>query len=327
MRAVLGRVHLGERLRRAARRRHAPDAALEIRRVDDRAVRPPRAAAGRRRVGQDLRRSSGRLDRPKLAAGEESDRPAVGGPERKRRSLGPRDRRDVARAQRAHPQLPPAPNATLAPLGDTTGGAASSPVSCQDVRRGSRRRRRAARGERAGAASGAPPAAAAGPTDRSRRRHSGRRSGDAGAEPRRSSAARASGRPPTASARPDPWPGTSARRGRAPPERTGAAARSDADRRAGSPRSATPGSCPRRPSGRRHLVDDAAEREDVGARVGLLALELFRRHVLERAQDRSRLGQVLLLPMTVGSDVASGAEPAAAIPSRARSRAASRRTS
>ena len=36
---------------------------------------------------------------------------------------------------------------------------------------------------------------------------------------------------------------------------------------------------------RRHLVDQRAEREDVGARVGVLAFELLGRHVLERAED------------------------------------------
>ena len=36
-----------------------------------------------------------------------------------------------------------------------------------------------------------------------------------------------------------------------------------------------------------HLVEHRAEREDVGARVGLLALDLLRRHVLKRAEDRA----------------------------------------
>ena len=38
-----------------------------------------------------------------------------------------------------------------------------------------------------------------------------------------------------------------------------------------------------------------AEREDVGPRIGLLPLELLRRHVLERAEDRALLRQVRLL--------------------------------
>ncbi len=41
----------------------------------------------------------------------------------------------------------------------------------------------------------------------------------------------------------------------------------------------------------RHLVEHRAEGEDVAARVGLLALELFGRHVLECAKDRAALGQ------------------------------------
>ena len=40
-----------------------------------------------------------------------------------------------------------------------------------------------------------------------------------------------------------------------------------------------------------HLVDHGAEREDVGARVGLFAVELFRRHVLQGAEDRASAGQ------------------------------------
>ncbi len=44
----------------------------------------------------------------------------------------------------------------------------------------------------------------------------------------------------------------------------------------------------------RHLVEHRAEGEDVGARVGLLALELLGRHVLERPEDRAFLRQALL---------------------------------
>lgn len=40
-----------------------------------------------------------------------------------------------------------------------------------------------------------------------------------------------------------------------------------------------------RPPARHHLVDEGTERKDVRARVGLLALDLFGRHVLKRAQD------------------------------------------
>ena len=43
---------------------------------------------------------------------------------------------------------------------------------------------------------------------------------------------------------------------------------------------------------RRHLVEHGAEGEDVGARVGVLALELLGRHVLERAEDRAFLREV-----------------------------------
>src|SRR6185503_7591781 len=44
---------------------------------------------------------------------------------------------------------------------------------------------------------------------------------------------------------------------------------------------------------RRHLVEHAAQRPDVAAGVGLLALELLRRHVLERADDRAFGGERL----------------------------------
>ena len=42
----------------------------------------------------------------------------------------------------------------------------------------------------------------------------------------------------------------------------------------------------------RHLVKHAPEREDVGARVGLSPLQLLRRHVLERPEDRPLLREV-----------------------------------
>ena len=43
---------------------------------------------------------------------------------------------------------------------------------------------------------------------------------------------------------------------------------------------------PRMPCGREHLVEHAAERKDVGARVGVLSFDLLGRHVLHRAEDR-----------------------------------------
>jgi len=45
------------------------------------------------------------------------------------------------------------------------------------------------------------------------------------------------------------------------------------------------------PSARDHFVDDGAEGEQVGASIGGLALELFRRHVVERPEDRALLGE------------------------------------
>ena len=46
----------------------------------------------------------------------------------------------------------------------------------------------------------------------------------------------------------------------------------------------------RRPAGQ-HLEEQRAEREDIGARVGLEPFDLLRRHVLERAEDRALRGQ------------------------------------
>ena len=43
---------------------------------------------------------------------------------------------------------------------------------------------------------------------------------------------------------------------------------------------------------RGHLVKDHAEREDVGAGIGVAAFELLRRHVAQRAQNRVRTGEV-----------------------------------
>ena len=41
---------------------------------------------------------------------------------------------------------------------------------------------------------------------------------------------------------------------------------------------------------RQHFVKCQSEREDVAAAVGLLALQLFRRHVLEGSRDRALRG-------------------------------------
>ena len=46
---------------------------------------------------------------------------------------------------------------------------------------------------------------------------------------------------------------------------------------------------------RGHLVDDGAERKDVRSRIGVLSFQLFGRHVLPRAENRSFRGQWLLL--------------------------------
>ena len=46
-----------------------------------------------------------------------------------------------------------------------------------------------------------------------------------------------------------------------------------------------------RPLSRGHLVQHSAEGEDVGTRIDLSVFDLLGRHVLERADDRSFLGQ------------------------------------
>ena len=52
-----------------------------------------------------------------------------------------------------------------------------------------------------------------------------------------------------------------------------------------------PTCCPETASARRHLVEHDAEREQIGARVQLLAARLLRRHVGDRAERRARAGQ------------------------------------
>ena len=47
-----------------------------------------------------------------------------------------------------------------------------------------------------------------------------------------------------------------------------------------------------RPLARGHLVEDHAEREDVGAGISVAAFELLRRHIAQRAQNRVRTGEV-----------------------------------
>ena len=50
-----------------------------------------------------------------------------------------------------------------------------------------------------------------------------------------------------------------------------------------------------------HFVQQRAKRKDVGARVGFESLELFRRHVLESAKDRSRCRDVFARRQCCGS--------------------------
>ena len=45
----------------------------------------------------------------------------------------------------------------------------------------------------------------------------------------------------------------------------------------------------------RHLIEDASEGEDVRTRIGIDPFELFGRHVLERSDDRSFLGERFVL--------------------------------
>ena len=60
-----------------------------------------------------------------------------------------------------------------------------------------------------------------------------------------------------------------------------------------------------------HLVEHAAEREDVAARVGLVALELLGRHVLERPEDRAARRSAAALLGAVGRPSPATAAPAA----------------
>ena len=67
-----------------------------------------------------------------------------------------------------------------------------------------------------------------------------------------------------------------------------------------SPRNGTSSGC--------HLVQDDAERKQVGAGIERLAPHLLRRHVSHRAQRRARTGEVLLRVPTLGLGHVGGIE-------------------
>jgi hypothetical protein len=75
---------------------------------------------------------------------------------------------------------------------------------------------------------------------------------------------------------------------------------------------------PRTRAAGRHLVEHAAERPDVAARVGLLAFELLGRHVLERADDGALGGERLRDGRRLGEPAMLTPLPPPARPPRAR---------
>ena len=83
------RLQLQERSRRTAPLGHAHQRTAGVDRGDDDAAGAPGSAARLRRLAKRGGGASGHFDPLQLRLGEEADRPAVGGPERERRTLGP----------------------------------------------------------------------------------------------------------------------------------------------------------------------------------------------------------------------------------------------
>src|SRR5439155_8153026 len=97
----------GERRWRSPGRRHPRKAGPDVPREDDDSAPAPRAAAGIRSVADRLDGSTRRVHDLKLPARKETDRTAVGRPERKSASVRRGERRDRAGRERLEPELSP----------------------------------------------------------------------------------------------------------------------------------------------------------------------------------------------------------------------------
>ena len=266
--------------------------------------RAPRAVGPVRRVADRLDRPSGHGDTAQLPAGHEGDRAAVGRPDRAQRAFGAR-RAAATRARRAggarslrFPSASVASKASRRPSGERTGGpTASDALGVRDLEADDRRRA-AARG---------------GPRRRRSRSRPGRRAGDAPRPRPRARAVVVETIPGSPAREPPSAIHCELRRdvARALPAVVGVLLQALAHhvverrRRTCAWTLEIGGGCAdtiaairlvRRlalegAASRGHLVEHGAEREDVGARVGRLPLELLGRHVLERADDRALLGE------------------------------------
>ena len=300
---ALGRVRSDERLANASRGVDHPQRVVAAAVEEDHAARAPRAVGSVLRVADRLRRPSGHGHAAQLSAGHERDRAAVGRPDR------------------AH--APSVPGIGR----DSSASSGRSQMDFVPVGVGRRRRRACARRARA---TGGPtarrprgfgtwkrttggglrraPRPGHGEAERGEAGERGDRPGQAlaHAPPRRDDPgqpgpraalgdplrARPRRRARSASGRRGPSPGTCAPRGRAPAATCAWTLEigGGCDETIAAIRLVRVLPSKARAS-RGHLVEHGAQREDVGARVGRLPLELLGRHVLERADDRALLGE------------------------------------
>src|SRR5439155_5535707 len=98
------RIELGDGNRLTTRSCNSGQRTRKVRRKQDRAIRAPGTAAARRSVGQELQRPARDVDAIELVGGKETDRAAVGGPERIIGTLRARQRAGTGFIQRPQPQ-------------------------------------------------------------------------------------------------------------------------------------------------------------------------------------------------------------------------------
>ena len=307
VRRVVRRIELRGGRRRAPARRNAREPAPKVGREHDVAAPAPRASTRRGRIAEDLGRAARGLDRLQLSAREETDGSTVGGPERKQPALGRRQRRGHAARQRLDPESSRTRRTRSARRRARSRAGRIRPPSARTRSSPGEARRSA---PRPAAPIGAPEAEARG------QRGGGAHERD---RPRRL-ASRCGGARATAGCadEPDCDPSPIQRSSRFKSLADCQRSSGSLARQVRTMRSSAAGDvgCERRDRRRlarhdrrdqrrlvgarerllpgRHLVEHGAEREDVGAPVGFLALELLGRHVLERPENRAFLRQALL---------------------------------
>ena len=304
-----GRIEARHRHHLAARGRHAVQRRIGCGREDDDAVPAPGAAKAEWRVAQDPRRPVRQIETHQLAVGEERDRPVVGRPERQEPALGAGERLWLRGVGPAQPQAAHAVGAdrgeddARAVVGDDRRHVGHAESGGQEA--GARRRRHLevddgarrispARDQREGGGDGQQQGEGGGPPPEppaasSRRRSRGGRGdrrmlGDPAQLQqhivhRRPALRRVLGDSP---------------RNHVVDERRHAGNRRGDRRRVarqdGRNQAGLAGAAERRLAGE-HLVEHGAERKDVGPGIHLTSLELFRRHVLEGAENGSLAGE------------------------------------